>query len=371
MERMTSPVLEHPAPDFAELERVLKGEQEPRRVQLVELLIDEEVLKAIIERYLDTAWVPHTKETRERYLQQLINVYYRLGYDFVPIAQWPPNWLNHPPLRKRLGEDSADLSRGVREWVEESGGLISTWDEFEQFAWDRVKPDLSHYELATRYIPEGMKIVVSTNFFEHVFHGLLGIESLAYMIYDEPELVAQICEQWGQKVYDFYEAVVDMEKVGAIFHPDDLGFKTSTLISPDALRQYVLPWHKKYAALAHEHGKMFWFHSCGNLYKSQVIKDILEDVGIDAFHSFQDVILPVVEFKACYGDRVATLGGVDVDKMARMAETDLRKYIQDILERCMRGGRYALGTGNSVANYIPLRNYFILPEESRRWQPPV
>jgi len=188
-------------------------------------------------------------------------------------------------------------------------------------------------------------------------------------MYDEPDLVAEIISRWGQKVYDFYEAVVSMEEVGAIFHPDDLGFKTSTLISPDSLRQYVFPWHKKFVSLAHKHGKMFWLHSCGNLYKTGVIEDIIEDVQIDGFDSFQDVILPVEDFKARYGDRIATLGGADVDKMARLDETSLREYIRSILDQCMPGGRFALGTGNSVPNYIPLQNYFIMLEEGRRWQP--
>jgi uroporphyrinogen decarboxylase len=213
-----------------------------------------------------------------------------------------------------------------------------------------------------------MKIVVSTNFFEHVYHGLLGIESLSFLIYDGPELVARIFAQWGQKVYDFYEVVIGLEAVGAIFHPDDMGFTTSTLISPDVLRQYVLPWHKKYAALAHENGKMFWLHSCGNLFKSNVIEDLIEDVGIDAFHSFQDIILPVTDFKARYGHRVATLGGVDMDKLVRMGEAELRAYVRCILEGCMPGGRFALGTGNSVANYIPLRSYLIMLDEGRRWR---
>ena len=368
---MANPLLTHPAPDFAELERVLKGEQETSRVHLVELLLDEEVLRAITEQHLGESWIPSTEETKELYYKQLVTLYYRLGYDYVPIPQWPPFWLNHPSPRMRHGEDTAQLSRGVREWVEESGGIISSWEEFEVFPWDEVRPDLAPYELAARHLPEGMKIVVSTNFFEHVFHGLFGIESLSYMLYDQPELVARVCDLWGQKVYDFYAALVGVEALGAIFHPDDMGFKTSTLIAPQALRHYVFPWHKKYAALAHEHGKMFWLHSCGNLYKSDVIEDILEDVGIDAFHSFQDVILPVIDFKARYGHRVATLGGVDIDKLARLDEIDLRKYIREILVRCMPGGRFALGTGNSVANYIPLRNYIIMLEEGRRWGPSV
>jgi len=367
---MTNPLLEHPAPDFAELERVLKGEQEPRRVHLVELGIDREVLQAITERYLGKPWIPWSGRSgelpAEPYFGQLVTVYCRLGCDYVPA--WPI-WAHHPPPRRRRTEDTAELPRGEREWVDESRGLISSWEEFEQFPWDEIKSDISPCESMARNLPQGMKMTVTTTLFEHVLENLLGYEGLFYTLYDDPDLVAQVFARWGQKVHEFYESVIGMEQVGAIFHADDMGFKTATLLSPDALRTFVFPWFKKYAALAHERGKMFWLHSCGNLYAQGVIEDLIEDVRIDALHSFQDVILPVADFKARYGDRVATLGGVDMDKLARMDETDLREYIRGILEQCMPGGRFALGSGNTVANYIPLQNYCIMLEESRRWWP--
>lgn len=365
---MTTPLLEDPAPDFAELQRVLKGEQEPRRVHLVELGVDPEVRQAIIERYLGESPIPRTEETKERHFVQLITLYWRLGYDYVPIPQWSTMWINHPPPRLRLTGDTADLSRGEREWVDESRGLISTWEEFEQFPWDKIQPDLSFFELAARNLPAEMKIAVETEFFEHVLEVLLGYEGLFYLLYDDPQLVEVVFARWGQKIHGFYQSVVDMEEVGVLFHGDDLGYKTSTLLSPDALRQHVFPWLKKYAALAHEHGKMFWLHSCGNLYAQEVIEDLIGDVQIDALHSFQDVIVPVADFKARYGDRVAALGGVDMDKLIRLDEASLRAYIRDILERCLPGGRFALGSGNTIANYVPLSNYFIMLEEGRRWQ---
>jgi uroporphyrinogen decarboxylase len=83
--------------------------------------------------------------------------------------------------------------------------------------------------------------------------------------------------------------------VGAIFHTDDLGYKKGTMIKPDTLRELVFPWYKRYAAIAHQQGKMYWYHCDGNV--SEVMEDLIEDVRIDAFHGFQDVIMPVWEFK--------------------------------------------------------------------------
>jgi len=111
---MTNPLLEHPTPDFVELERVLKGEQEPRRAHLVELGIDREVLQLITERYLGQPWVSPTKDPQEPYLEQLVTLYYRLGYDYVPTG---PVWVHHPSPRRRRTEDTAALSRGESGWA--------------------------------------------------------------------------------------------------------------------------------------------------------------------------------------------------------------------------------------------------------------
>ena len=73
------------------------------------------------------------------------------------------------------------------------------------------------------------------------------------------------------------------------------------------------------------------------------------------------------EFKRRYGDRIAVLGGVDVNKLCILNETNLRDYVRKILDECMPGGGYALGTGNSVTNYIPVENYLAMLDEGAKW----
>jgi len=41
--------------------------------------------------------------------------------------------------------------------------------------------------------------------------------------------------------------------------------------------------------------------------------------------------------------------------------------VRRTLAVCQPGGGYCLGTGNSVANYIPLDNYLAMLDEGRRW----
>ena len=47
-------------------------------------------------------------------------------------------------------------------------------------------------------------------------------------------------------------------------------------------------------------------HSCGNL--TEIMKDLIEDVGIDALHSFEDGCYSVMQYKKKYGDRIGILG---------------------------------------------------------------
>lgn len=365
-------LLDHPAPDFDELVRVLKGEHLPRRVHLVELGIDLEVLQTIQETCLGEPWaLPRgaqgLEKLNERYYRQRVNLYYRLGYDFVPI--WPV-WVNNPAGKVRRAADTADLSRGTRDWVDESGALIRSRAGYESFPWEKIYAAPETFEMIARCLPDGMKMTVSATLFEYIFETLLGYEGLFYLMNDDPQLVEDVFNRWGQVVYDYYASVIGLEAVGGIVHNDDMGFKTGTMIAPADLRRLLFPWLAKYAALAHEHHKPFFLHSCGNLYKKSpsVMDDLIELVGIDGFHSFQDVILPVAEVKARYGNRIALLGGADMDKLSSLPEADLRVYLRGILEACMPGGRFSFGSGNSIANFVPLQNYAILLEEAHQWK---
>jgi len=126
----------------------------------------------------------------------------------------------------------------------------------------------------------------------------------------------------------------------------------------------VLPWHKKLARIVHNYDLPIILHSCGNL--AAIMDDIIDDVQVDAKHSFEDKILPVTEAKRRYGNRIALLGGVDMNFLCNADSEAIRRYVRNIIEICAPGGGYALGTGNSVTNYVPLENYLTMLDEGRR-----
>jgi len=354
--------LKKPNPDFDEFKKVISGEKKANRVHFVELLMDNEVKKYITEKYIGEKWIDYSEENKENYIKQEINFWYKMGYDYVRIAGGVIF-----PGKSRKTRDTAILSKGERGWAEEGTGMIRNWYDFENYPWQKKEEiDYSIYEIASRNLPEGMKMLVcpSSGVFEIASEKLLGFENMSYLISDNYELVEAVFNRVGEILYDFYKNVIEIDNVEGFFQGDDLGFKTSTFLSPQLLRKLVIPWHKKYSEIAHKEGKMYWLHCCGNILN--VIDDFINDVKIDAFHSFQDEIIPVWEFKKIYGDKIAVLGGVDVDKLSKYNEEKLRKYVREILDRCMPY-RYALGSGNSIANYIPVENYLIMIDEGIKY----
>ena len=124
------------------------------------------------------------------------------------------------------------------------------------------------------------------------------------------------------------------------------------------MRKYIFPWHKKIVAQIHAAGKPAILHSCGNF--SQIIEDIVEEMAFDARHSYEDTIWPVEEaYEALHG-RIAVLGGIDVDFVCRSSTEAIYARSSAMLRQVKRRGGYALGTGNSVPEYVPDEGYFAM-----------
>ncbi len=362
----SNPVLKNPEPDFAALIGVLMGKKNADHVHNIELQIDEEVMAAVYERFLGGKWVPLTPPNKRKYYRQKIDVFHKLGYDGFVQGVWRSDWLNHPPMKSPVSTDTAvEMSRGKREWASEGLGLVTTNQDFDVFPWDKITADYSPYEFMNTNLPEGMKIYAASSVFEHILENLMGYVGLFYNLSDNPALVEAVFNRWGEIVLSYYETVVDFDCVGAFWHTDDLGYKTGTILSPQDLRRYIIPWIKRYAKIAHDHGKPFILHCCGDYFSNGVVEDVIE-AGVDVIHSFQDAILPASKAVAEYGKRLGVAGGADMDCLCRLEEPQLRSYLRGILASCYQG-RFAYGSGNTVANFVPLENYLIMLDEGRRW----
>jgi len=349
-------------PDWQGLVNCILRKGTPSRVHTIELFLDGEVKEALCQRFeiakdLDRT-DPFFDQKREIAIQSF------LGYDYVRCGIENCDM----PLHYDVAEDSADLARpDGRRFINEHRGPITNWEEFEKYPWpDPQAASTRSLEWYEENLPANMCIIGSGGFahFAELLSWLMGYETLCLALYDQRDLVAAIAEKLNGIYRIVTGRMLEFGRVKIIWGSDDMGFKSSTLISPADLREFVLPGHKMCADMSHAAGRPYLFHSCGQL--DLIMDDLIEDVGIDAKHSFEDAIEPFSETYEKYGHRIALLGGIDVDFLCRANEENIRKRVRNTLELCHQGGGYCLGTGNSVANYIPVENYLVMLDEGRK-----
>jgi uroporphyrinogen decarboxylase len=353
-----------PKPSANEFIDILAGRTRSRRVPLVEYIIDDVIMKPIVTELLNRRWVPFSsdQENRVAYLDTMVEVWYRMGYDFVRYEESLPL-----PDRRNAVADTAPGSTKQREWTDEHHGMIESWEDFEKYPWPLVSEyDFSSYEYLNSRVPEGMGLILSHagGVFEHL-SWIMSFEGLSLALYEDPTLVKAVADRLGGLMVDFYRQILDLENLAAVFPGDDMGYKSATLISPAHLREYTLPWHRRFAAMTHERGIPYFLHSCGNVVP--VMEDLIEDIRIDGKHSFEDAIIPVQDFQSRYGDRIAVLGGLDINILAGKSVSEVRNHVRFLLETCGGRGRYAIGSGNSVPSYVPVENYLAMIEETHRF----
>ncbi len=351
------------APDWEAFVKVLRREGRAGRVHNIELFLDAEIQEAVCSRFDLLADLDRNDAFYEQKRAVIIQRF--LGYDYVRCGL--ENF--EMQLNNISIADTADLQRaGGRKYINEHTGLITNWDEFERYPWpDPDKASTNSLEWCEQNLPDDMCVIASGGFahFAEYLNWLMGYETLCYSLYDQRDLVTAISQRLIEMYLKTLRRLLEFKRVKVVWGSDDMGFRSGTLISPQDLREFVLPGHKLMAEMAHAAGHPYLLHSCGKL--TAIMPDLMDDVRIDGRHSFEDTIETVVEAKRLYGDRISLLGGIDMDFICRASEEQVRQRVRYTLKECMPGSGYCLGTGNTVANYIPLDNYLAMLDEGRRY----
>ena len=327
-------------PDFCMLAQVLE-KQRPARATLFEMMLNDEV-----ERRL--AGSLYCVDTPEHRLCTRIAAFAAAGYDYAT--------MHASSFHFRTAEHTGTGGQTVSL----NDSLIADRAGFDRYVWNEPEDfTLEPFEKAAHTLPDGMKIIVycPCGVLENAV-AIAGYENLCLMAYDDEQLMWDLFEQIGSRLVRYLRRVLDYDFVGAVMCNDDWGFNTQTKLAPADMRRFVFPWHKQMVADAHEKGKYALLHSCGNY--TAILDDVIDDMRFDGRHSYEDAIIPVEQAYEDYRGRIAVLGGIDMDFLARSPVQAIQQRCQAMLERADRRGGYALGSGNSIAPYVPFENYMAM-----------
>lgn len=325
-------------PDFTNLQKVLKRER-PSRPTLFEFFLNDAL-------YTELSGM---KQGEGKGFERLIKAFGAAGYDYATVHGGFAS--TGFPKGEHAHEKSISLN---------DGAVIVDRASFEAYRWPNVDAcDYSELERAKAYLPDGMKLIVAGpgGVLENVI-GLTGYDNLCFMLADDPALVKELFDNVGSRLVRHYELAAQYDSVGALISNDDWGFRSQPMISPESMRELVIPWHKRIVEAIHASGKPAILHSCGKL--GSLMDDVIDVIRFDAKHSYEDTIEPVEDAYEKLHSRIAVLGGLDLDFVCTKTPAQVKARAKAMLERSASRGAYALGTGNSVPDFVPWENYFAM-----------
>lgn len=340
-------------PDYAHFEEVLANRR-PERLPLYEHIISP----YIMEKILGTKFVElgsGDKSDRDEFFRHFCRFFKEMTYDVVSFEVCITSAM----------PDSGAILGG-------KPGPVQNRQDFEQYPWDEIPERYwgiaqPYFDSLVASMPQGMKAVggVGNGVFE-ISEDLVGLEYLPFIMADDPELYQMIYDKIGDMMFAIWKRFLQIYAdnfVGCRFG-DDLGFKSSLLTNPGTIRKQIIPQYRKVIDLVHAAGKPFIWHSCGCIF--QIMEDVIA-LGIEAKHSNEDAIAAFDRWINLYGDRIALLGGFDMDFLCQKSPDDIYESVIEQGKRFRYTAKgYALGSGNSIPDYVPVENYLAMIKGAQR-----
>ena len=332
------------APDYRNIERAARN-IEAARLPLYEHSICNEVMEELLNVRFKELYAGDAAD-RKQYFATYCRFFREMGYDTVTFEQCIGAAM---PGSGALGKHADPV--------------IKTREDFEKYPWDEVPERFfalfaDDFRLLREAMPAGMKAIggPGNGIFECV-QEVTGFMGLCYISADDPELYEALFQKVGETNLLIWKRF--LREFGDIYcvcrFGDDLGHKTSTMLSANDIKRLILPQYKRIVDEVHAAGKPFLLHSCGCIF--EVMEDLIGKVGIDAKHSNEDQIGRFPVWVERYGSRIGNFGGIDTDAVCRLPEDEMTVYIREVVEKCTGHGGFAFGSGNSIPDYVPSGNY--------------
>ena len=330
--------------------------RKPRRLPLYEHGVDVSVMEQVLGiKFLDGLYGGY--EEKKEFFRHYCDFFYQMGYDTVTFEQ-----CIGPAM-----PGSGSLGGHVP-------GVIKNREDFEKYPWESI-PDryfalyAENFRALAEVIPAGMRAIggVGNGIFECV-QDVTGYMALCYIREDDPGLYAALFQRVGKVNLAIWKRF--LKEFSDLFcvcrFGDDLGYKSSTLLPADDIRENIFPQYAPIVEEIHRAGKRFLLHSCGCIF--DVMEELINVVKIDAKHSNEDQIAPFPVWVERYGDRIGNFGGIDTDAVCRLDRVQMKEYILDVIRQCEGHGGFAFGSGNSIPAYVPAENYVNMVEIVREYR---
>lgn len=156
----------------------------------------------------------------------------------------------------------------------------------------------------------------STMGFYWMARDLMGTEGLSLAWYDQPELMHDMMEFWGDFLIETAKPVLAQTTVEYINLSEDLAMKTGPLLGPNTYRQFIWPHLRRVVEFYKSHGVRYVsIDSDGN---PEVIIPLMMEAGVDIIWPLERAAdQDPVRLRKKFGKSLRLWGGVDKRELAK------------------------------------------------------
>ena len=174
----------------------------------------------------------------------------------------------------------------------------------------------------------------------------IGMERFCVMFYDEPHFVHEMMDYLADFYVKVLEKVVFAVKLDYAILWEDMAYKTASMISPQQVREFMVPGYKKITDLLHSAGiDIIALDSDGNV--EQLIPIWLE-CGINFMLPMEVAAgMDVVRLRKKFGKELRMAGGMDKRVLATGDRRKIRQMVDGVRDLILEGG------------YVPAVDHFI------------
>lgn len=194
-----------------------------------------------------------------------------------------------------------------------------------------------------------------------------GMEHALMNMIANPEIYkavdAKILEFYLKANEIFYEATKG--RLNAVLIGNDMGSQRGLMLSPDMVREFILPGCRKLVEQAHSYGLKVIYHSCGSIV--DIIPDLIE-AGVDVIHPIQALAagMEPQDLKEKFGGKVAFCGGVDTQELlVHGSPQEVREKVRE-LRAIFPTGLILSPSHEAILPDIPPENVEALFDEAQK-----
>lgn len=202
-----------------------------------------------------------------------------------------PEWLDFPV------KSPDDLRRYLDEHMD-----VSRLDDRFDAAWmERIQ--------RARRTPEAVVLIDGGGYY-WTLRSIAGVEGASYLLYDSPDLVAELFERYRTVTLECLKRVTALLPVDVVGFGEDIAYKNGPLLAPEMFRRLIVPHYRAAMDFARARGiDLTWYDSDGDV--RPLIPDYLA-LGIECLAPCEVAAgMDPVALRQTFGRSLKMIGGFD------------------------------------------------------------